>query len=212
MNKFEIYQPINFDNFIWSTEEPLLFPANDCLKFDGEDSPLQTSKNTFLSSGEENGLSFDIDSFTDKHSESQSVSKKSTCFNDAAYEEVAEIVHSDDTDLNLLLEDVLSAGPVDPTVKRVKRKNPLLKKKQMKRTRKSKDQVEKLMEAQLALGDPKRYPDFKGNVAGVETRDFQRTREESPSKQEYHWMRNWETYYLIGKSMGDAMVKLLPAQ
>ena len=147
MNKFEIYQPINFDNFIWSTEEPLLFPANDCLKFDGEDSPLQTSKNTFLSSGEENGLSFDIDSFTDKHSESQSVSKKSTCFNDAAYEEVAEIVHSDDTDLNLLLEDVLSAGPVDPTVKRVKRKNPLLKKKQMKRTRKSKDQVEKLMEA-----------------------------------------------------------------
>ncbi len=147
MNKFEIYQPINFDNFIWSTEEPLLFPANDCLKFDGEDSPLQTSKNTFLSSGEENGLSFDIDSFTDKQSESQSVSKKSTCFNDAAYEEVAEIVHSDDTDLNLLLEDVLSAGPVDPTVKRVKRKNPLLKKKQMKRTRKSKDQVEKLMEA-----------------------------------------------------------------
>ena len=75
-----------------------------------------------------------------------------------------------------------------------------------------KAKVEKLMEAQLALGDPKRYPDFRGNVAGVETRDFQRTREESPSKQEYHWMRNWETYYLIGKSMGDAMVKLLPAQ
>ena len=142
MNKFEIYQPINFDNFIWSMEEPLLYPANDCLKFDGsDDSPLPTSKNTFLSSGEENGLSFDIDSFTDKQSseKSVSVSKKSTCFNDAAYEEVAEIVHSDDTDLNLLLEDVLSAGPVDPSVKRVKRKNPTLKKKQMKRTRKSKE-------------------------------------------------------------------------
>ncbi len=75
-----------------------------------------------------------------------------------------------------------------------------------------KAKVEKLMEAQLVLGDPKRYPDFKGNVAGVETRDFQRTREESPSKQDYHWMRNWETYYLIGKSMGDAMDKLLPAR
>jgi hypothetical protein len=75
-----------------------------------------------------------------------------------------------------------------------------------------KAKVEKLMEAQLALADPERYPDFKGNVAGVETRDFQRTLEESPSKQEYHWMRNWETYYLIGKSMGDAMIKLISAQ
>lgn len=72
-----------------------------------------------------------------------------------------------------------------------------------------KAKVEKLMHAQLALGDPQKYPEFEGNVAGVETRDFQRTREESPSKQEYHWMRNWETYYLIGKSMGDAMVGLV---
>ena len=72
-----------------------------------------------------------------------------------------------------------------------------------------KKKVEKQMEAQLAPGDPKKYPDFAGNVAGVETRDFQRTREESPSKQEYHWMRNWETYYLIGKSMGDSMIELV---
>jgi alpha-galactosidase len=72
-----------------------------------------------------------------------------------------------------------------------------------------KAKVEKLMEAQLALADPEKYPEFKGNVAGVETRDFQRTHEESPSKQDYHWMRNWETYYLIGKHMGEAMVGLL---
>ena len=69
--------------------------------------------------------------------------------------------------------------------------------------------VEKLMEAQLAPGDPKKYPEFAGNFAGVETRDFQRTREQSPSNQEFHWMRNWETLYLIGKSMGDAMGGLL---
>ena len=69
--------------------------------------------------------------------------------------------------------------------------------------------VEKLMDAQLALADAKKYPEFRGNVAGVETRDFQRTQEESPSKQGYHWMRNWETYYLIGKSMGDSMMTLL---
>jgi alpha-galactosidase len=76
-------------------------------------------------------------------------------------------------------------------------------------TARYKKKVEKLMVAQLALADAKKYPEFKGNVAGVETRDFQRTQAESPSKQEYHWMRNWETLYLIGKSMGDAMVKLV---
>lgn len=72
-----------------------------------------------------------------------------------------------------------------------------------------KEKVEKLMNAQLALGDPEKYPEFKGNVAGVETRDFQRSEEESPSKQGYHWMRNWETYYLIGKSMGESMIDLV---
>jgi len=75
-----------------------------------------------------------------------------------------------------------------------------------------KAKVEKLMEAQLALSNARNYPAFKGNVAGVETRDFQRSLEESPSKQGYHWNRNWETFYLIGKGMGDAMVGLLSAK
>jgi len=74
-----------------------------------------------------------------------------------------------------------------------------------------KKRVEKLMEAQLALANPKKYPAFKGNVAGVETRGFQRSRQESPSRQDYHWYRNWETLYLIGHSMGKAMVGLLQA-
>lgn len=72
-----------------------------------------------------------------------------------------------------------------------------------------KKKVEKHMAAQLAPADATKYPNFKGNVAGVETRDFQRKREESPSRQDYHWMRNWETYYLIGKSMGNAMTQLI---
>lgn len=72
-----------------------------------------------------------------------------------------------------------------------------------------KAKVEKLMEAQLALADPEKHPEFKGTVAGVETRDFQRSQEESPSKQEFHWMRNWETYYLIGSHMGEEMIGLL---
>jgi len=68
--------------------------------------------------------------------------------------------------------------------------------------------VEKHVTAQLAPGDPKKHPEFKGTVAGVETRDFARTAEQSPSKQEFHWNRNWESMYLIGKAMGDAMVGL----
>ena len=71
-----------------------------------------------------------------------------------------------------------------------------------------KARVEKLMEDQLALADPKKHPEFKGTVAGVETRGFQRKREESPSGQDYHWLRNWETYFLIGEAMGKAMVGL----
>jgi alpha-galactosidase len=75
-----------------------------------------------------------------------------------------------------------------------------------------KKKVEKLMDVQLAVADATKYPDFKANVAGVETRGFQRTAEESPSKQDFHWLRNWETLYLIGKSMGDSMVGLLSGQ
>ena len=75
-----------------------------------------------------------------------------------------------------------------------------------------KERVEKLMDAQLALSDAEKYPEFKGTVAGVETRDFQRSEAESPSGQGFHWLRNWETFYLIGKNMGEAMVGLLEGE
>jgi alpha-galactosidase len=51
--------------------------------------------------------------------------------------------------------------------------------------------------------------EFKGTVVSVETRDFFRPSEVSPSRQGYHWNGNAETYYLIGEGMGQAMVKLL---
>ena len=69
--------------------------------------------------------------------------------------------------------------------------------------------VEKHVEAQLAPGDAEKYPEFKGNFVGVETRDYARTAEQSPSGQQFHWNRNWESYYLIGSAMGEAMVKML---
>ena len=65
------------------------------------------------------------------------------------------------------------------------------------------------MKAQLAVAE---HPEFKGNVFTVETRDFFRPPEASPSKQGYHWNSNAETYFLIGDSMGKAMMKLLEAQ
>jgi alpha-galactosidase len=63
----------------------------------------------------------------------------------------------------------------------------------------------KLMKAQAAVAE---YEEFKGNVAFVGTRAFWRTSDVSPSKQDYHWNSNAETYYRIGEAMGQAMVKL----
>lgn len=64
-------------------------------------------------------------------------------------------------------------------------------------------------EAQMAVGDPEQHPEFKGNVASVDTRDFWREVEESPRSQGYHYHRNPEFYLLCGESMGRAMVRLL---
>jgi hypothetical protein len=64
-----------------------------------------------------------------------------------------------------------------------------------------------LMAAQLAMATD--YPEFKDNVAVVETRDFWRPAAESPANQAYHWNRNAETYFLIGNAMGEEMAGLL---
>jgi len=72
--------------------------------------------------------------------------------------------------------------------------------------------VEQHLDAQLAVGDFRKYPQFEGNVATVETRVFRRAPDVSPApSQEYHWYQNWESYYLIGESMGRVMIQLLPA-
>jgi alpha-galactosidase len=63
-----------------------------------------------------------------------------------------------------------------------------------------------LMKAQAAVAQ---HPEFKGNVAFVETKDFWRPKEVSPSGQAYHWNNNAETYFLIGDGMGKAMVEIL---
>jgi hypothetical protein len=66
-----------------------------------------------------------------------------------------------------------------------------------------------LMKAQAAVA---KHDEFKGNVVFVGTRDFYRSKEDSPSGQAYHWNSNAETYYLIGDGMGKAMLKLMKHQ
>ena len=67
--------------------------------------------------------------------------------------------------------------------------------------------------AQLAVtGENEKYPEFKGNVLTVETRDFWRDVKVSPKNQGYHYNRNAETYMLVGDALGRGMVKLLEGQ
>ena len=67
----------------------------------------------------------------------------------------------------------------------------------------------RILKAQMAVGDPKQHPEFAGNVASVDTRNFWREVDESPMGQDYHYNRNAETYMLIGDALGRAMVRLL---
>jgi alpha-galactosidase len=62
-----------------------------------------------------------------------------------------------------------------------------------------------IVKAQAA---PVKYEEFKGTVACVDTRDYFRPPEVSPSRQGYHWNSNAETYFLIGDGMAKAMKKL----
>jgi hypothetical protein len=71
------------------------------------------------------------------------------------------------------------------------------------------DRRTRIIEAQMAVADPKKYPEFEGTVASVETRDFFRDKPDSPGDQIYHWNNNCESYWLIGEAMGKAMVSLL---
>ncbi len=71
------------------------------------------------------------------------------------------------------------------------------------------DKFLRILNAQMAVGDAKQHPEFSGNVASVDTRDFWREVDESPRSQDYHYHRNAETYMLIGDALGRAMVGLL---
>ena len=66
-----------------------------------------------------------------------------------------------------------------------------------------------IAEAQLAVGDAKKYPQFAGNVKAVDSRDLWREAAVSPKNQGYHYNRNAETYMEVGLRLGGAMAELL---
>jgi hypothetical protein len=62
-----------------------------------------------------------------------------------------------------------------------------------------------LWNAQFAMADYTKYPDFADNVTTVDTRDYFRIPTGSPSDQGYHWSGNAESYFWIGDAMAKAM-------
>lgn len=69
---------------------------------------------------------------------------------------------------------------------------------------KPKTRAQDLVAAQMAVGAA------DTNAATVDTHPFWRDDTLSPNDEIEHWNRNGETYYLIGESMGEAMVTLVP--
>lgn len=64
--------------------------------------------------------------------------------------------------------------------------------------------------AQLAVsGETGNYPEFAGNVKTIESRDFWRAKDVSPSGAGYHYNHNAETYMEVGNLLGWAMADML---
>lgn len=70
------------------------------------------------------------------------------------------------------------------------------------------DHYVKIAEAQMAVADPKKHPEFAGTVKTIDTRPFWRPAAISPKDQFYHYNHNADTYMLTGDSLGRAMIEL----
>lgn len=70
---------------------------------------------------------------------------------------------------------------------------------------------QKVFDAQMAIGDPKKYPKFAGNVITIDTRPMIRPAEKLPGGRD-RYSGNAESYLDIGKAMGQAMSRLIKAE
>ena len=64
-------------------------------------------------------------------------------------------------------------------------------------------------QAQRAVANPTKYPQFEGNVYSVDTRGLWIDAAESPKNEYYHYNRNAEFYALCGDAAGRAMYRML---
>jgi hypothetical protein len=64
-------------------------------------------------------------------------------------------------------------------------------------------------EAQLAVGDPAKHPEFKGNVKSVDIRAIWPDPAKSPRDQSFHYHQNAGAYMEIGEAHGKGMLELL---
>jgi len=69
--------------------------------------------------------------------------------------------------------------------------------------------LQKVMAAQLAAGNPEKYPQFAGNVLCVDTSSFFYPPEKSPAGYTYLYRNNALSYLQIGEAMGGVMLDLL---
>jgi hypothetical protein len=63
-------------------------------------------------------------------------------------------------------------------------------------------------DAQMAVGNLVRRPNYVGAAASVDTTRYWRNESESPKGQGFHYNHNAETYLLTGEALGRAMVEL----
>lgn len=67
---------------------------------------------------------------------------------------------------------------------------------------------QKVFDAQMAVGNPEKYPEFKGHVVSIDTRPMCRPAKASPGGRD-RYAGNAESYLEIGKAMGDALMKMV---
>jgi hypothetical protein len=66
----------------------------------------------------------------------------------------------------------------------------------------------KIHDAQMAVGDPAKHPEFAGNVKSVDTKPFFRAPNQSPGGYATVYNSNAESFLEIGEAMGKAMLEL----
>ncbi len=74
--------------------------------------------------------------------------------------------------------------------------------------REIREDEQKVLDAQLAVGDASKYPEFKGNVTTIDTRPMTRPQDKSPGGRD-RYNGNAESYLEIGNAMAEAMLKLM---